>query len=489
MPVTPYISPRVTRMFARSCLLVCTAACSLGDLVNNSGLPTDIQDPKVVKTQEGAMGAYYSAVMAFRTTVAMRGYADDFYTFSTDPATTVIGSSGLLTDELQSDRARSPNAAAAFPSGNDLIDARADAVPLAGPYHGLQVVRARAHEAISALRAYHPTAPLALTGHLLAIEGMAEVLLAELYCSGIPLSTLDFEGGYTLQPGSSTAAVFEHALQLFDSARVMTTDSVNFVHFASLGRARAFLGLQNVEAATLAVADVPTDYHYTVPIEGAYQSLFSKPSANVWFASVSDREGGIGLPFVTGGDPRSVSDSFATYGQWFPRKYRDTDVLGTVANPGKVAVVFASGIEARLIEAEAALLANRPDWLVMLNTLRTSCTSDESCPAPAPAGTGGIPNLPLLTDPALDSIPTGSTAKDVRLDLLFSERAYWMFLTGRRQADLRRLVQQYGRETYTVYPSGLWGRQQLAYYGSRTSLPVPEDERTNNALYRGCEDL
>lgn len=473
--VLSMIRVRFAQTVIGCCTLFTASSCSLGDLVNNQTLPTSIQDPKVVKTPAGAMGMYYNAVIAFRQSIAK-------------DEGSVVGSAGLLSDELQS--ALSRRLGFDFPSSReDNIDARVDAGPLINTYGYLQRVRARAHEAIAALRMYHPTAPLALTGHLLAIEGMAEVLLAELYCSGIPLSTLDFEGGYTLQPGSSTMAVFQHALQLFDSALVVTADSVGFTNFASLGRARALLGLQDVAAAALAVASVPTTYRYTVPMEGEDRNLFRTTMGEGWSMSVSDREGGVGIPWVTSGDPRSSSDSFSMYDLWFPRKYLDPGTTNLEANPGKVAVVFASGIEARLIEAEAALLADNPNWLTMLNALRTSCTADASCSVPAPAGTGGIANLPLLQDPALDPIPSGSTVRDVRLDLLFTERAYWLFLTGRRQADLRRLVQQYGREANRVYPSGLWGRSQFSYYGSRISLLVPEAERTNNPLYHGCEDL
>ena len=31
------------------------------------------------------------------------------------------------------------------------------------------------------------------------------------------------------------------------------------------------------------------------------------------------------------------------------------------------------------------------------------------------------------------------------MDLLFSERAFWMFATGHRLGDMRRLIRQYGR--------------------------------------------
>lgn len=483
MMIVSTVFSHITLMLISVCLIVTAMSCSLGDLVNNQALPTNIEDPKVVRTPEGAMGSYYSAVAAFRASI---GSISDGEVIPDHR--TVIGSSGLLTDELQSHAARNNGT---FPLlSEDLIDARVDGIPLDGPYALLHGIRGRAHEAITALRTYHPTAPSALIGNLLAIEGMAEVLLAELYCSGIPLSTLDFDGGYTLQPGSSTKAVFHHALTLFDSAFVAAGDSVAIRYFASLGRARALLGLQDVAAAALAVENVPTSYRYLVPIDVGSHSLFK--TDGLWDVSVSDREGGFGLPFVSSGDPRSTSDSLLDAGGnlagFIPRKYRDPGALNSASNPGKVAIVFASGIEARLIEAEATVLAGDASWLVKLNALRTSCVPSTICPIPAPAGTGGVGNLPLLPDPALDPIPVGSTARDVRLDVIFKERAYWLFLTGRRQADLRRLVEQYGRKQQVVYPSGLWGTQHLGFYGARISLPVPNDEQTNNPLYRGCEN-
>src|SRR5581483_874628 len=105
---------------------------------------------------------------------------------------------------------------------------------------------------------------------------------------------------------------------------------------------------------------------------------------------------------------------------------------------------MASGVEARLIEAEAALAAGDASWLTILNRLRTDGTFTT---APHPGdptvtdttwgpGVGavlfpnGLPGLRPLTDP-------GTPA--ARVDLLFAERAAWLFLTGHRLGDMRRL--------------------------------------------------
>jgi len=46
-------------------------------------------------------------------------------------------------------------------------------------------------------------------------------MLADLYCSGVPLSTLDFEGDFTYRAGSSTPEVYQHAVVLFDNCEVL----------------------------------------------------------------------------------------------------------------------------------------------------------------------------------------------------------------------------------------------------------------------------
>ena len=68
-----------------------------------------------------------------------------------------------------------------------------------------------------------------------------------------------------------------------------------------------------------------------------------------------------------------------------------------------------------------------------------------------------------------------------------SERAKWLWLTGHRLSDLRRLVRQYGRTQDQVFPTGqtIFG----APYGSEVNLPIPFQERNNpNATSGACLD-
>ena len=88
----------------------------------------------------------------------------------------------------------------------------------------------------------------------------------------------------------------------------------------------------------------------------------------------------------------------------------------------------------------------------------------------------GTVGLGALTDP-------GTAAG--RVDQLFAERAYWLWLTGHRLSDMRRLIRQYGRNQASVFPTGV-----TAYglpYGTDVSLPVPFEE-VNNPNYTTCTD-
>jgi hypothetical protein len=115
-------------------------------------------------------------------------------------------------------------------------------------------------------------------------------------------------------------------------------------------------------------------------------------------------------------------------------------------------VDIVSGIEARLIEAEAALHDGHPDVaLGILNDARTTVTG---------------------LDPLVDA---GTDA--ARVDQLFHERAFWMFSTGHRLGDLRRLVRQYGRTPDSVFPNGIF--LDGGNYGDDMNFPVPEAEKNN----------
>jgi hypothetical protein len=309
---------------------------------------------------------------------------------------------------------------------------------------------------------YLPEEP-ALLAHLYAVEGYAEVMLAELFCSGVPLSTIDYRGDYTLRPGSSTEQVFTHAAALFDTAIMLagTTDSASILNLSRVGRARALLGLGDYSGAAAAAAEVPDAFRYTLQYAPSATALSSEGigffdgiNNTLWaYTTVSNREGTNGLDWRTSGDPRTTvtARTVGTFAFYHPDKYRVD---------GNDTIVLASGVEARLIAAEAALKAGTPSWLTILNQLRQTAIT---------------PALPDTTDPGSDT---------ARVSLLFRERAFWLFLTGHRQGDLRRLVRQYERPVAEVYPvgTGTYGGS----YANYIDMPIPREERDLNSLSTGC---
>jgi hypothetical protein len=318
-------------------------------------------------------------------------------------------------------------------------------------------VRNEAVAAIAALRQYSPT-PLSNVGQMFAFMAFSENQVGEFFCNGIPFTDLD---GNQLVFGDPVPydSAFRRAINHADSAlaSVAGADSVRIKAFAQVIKGRALLNRGLYAAAATAVAPVATSFQYL--------STHSTNSTDnvIWLQSTSlrrlvmgDNEGGNGLNFKSAADPRLAT---ALVGNSF-----DNSLQGVYApvlwNERIDPVVIASGIEARLIEAEAALQAGDfTTYLAKLNVAR--------------ATTAG---LAPLADPGT---PTG------RVDLLFRERAFWMFSTGHRLGDLRRLIRQYGRAETSVFPTGVWFKG--ASYGTDVNFPIPESE-TNNPNFHACTD-
>ncbi|HEX6535956.1 MAG TPA: hypothetical protein VF041_15275 [Gemmatimonadaceae bacterium] len=467
------------------------AGCSPEKLAGNDQLPPDVPDPAQTNTPAGAIAAYHGALVRLR--FAFGGHDNSF-----------IPVTGLLTDELGSGDLGQPNYVVDpmlldsrfLPEDPGIGDDSTTAFPIYTLYGLLQKARGQARQARGALSAYAPDSSTALIGHLDAIEGYADVFLADLFCSGVPLSTLDFDGDFTYQPGSSTEEVYQHAVALFDSALAVSPDSERVMNLARVGKGRALLALGQYAEAAQAVADVPDDFQYAfqysatdVPGEPTSLDRSNRTFANRdlypgfgggMMVTMVDAEGGNGLPFLSSGDPRVAWDDSAG-------TYHGLAIKRPVEYPldGSGSIVLASGVEARLIQAEAQLQAgDAAGWLATLNALRTDGTYDtQQDPNDATktdtlwhAGTGGVAGLRPLADPG---------TPDGQVSLLFQERAYWLFLTGHRQGDLRRLIRQYGRQAPTVYPAGPY---PAAYktYGTDVTAPIPGTERVSNPLFTGC---
>ena len=438
--------------------------CSLDDLLGTDKLPPNLTDPAITHTPQGARAVFNGALSSFRA--AWAGWQ---FPGGGQPPSSVIALSGLLSDELHSENRGVPEDMHFMPPNPTNFTASE------GTYNRLQRTRNQAGQAIALLQRYD-SANTSAIAHAYAIQGYTEVLLAELFCSGIPLSTLDFDGDFTYQPGSPTDEVLERAVAHFDTALALAGDSVRVVNLAKLGRARALLGLGRFAEAATSVAGIPDDFAYRVTYTGgtdlSQRAFTGLPlgSTNRWFFLVADQKGTTGLDYISSGDPRTTTTNLGATstspsgrtGMFFyhPNKYPTT---------GAGSFVIASGIEARLIEAEAALRAGDGSWLQTLNHLRSTAYPSIVPPVTEP--------LPELTDPGTD---------ESRVNLLFRERAFWLFLTGQRQGDMRRLVRHYGRPIHTVYPVGEMPGGGGFSYGGDIDAPIPPNEALANPLFTGC---
>jgi hypothetical protein len=487
------------------------SACSLSDLVNTDGEPGRI-DPDGMKTEEAALLLFNGAVHPFRLVFGGQ--------YTTDGG--IVRMTAIFTDEMMTGAYVGAPTLPTVNVNNSVYELDSRSVPqdqslrrqMVEPiYRNLHLARNQAADAIHALTNYAPNQPKDLTGHMYSIRGWTLTWLAEIFCSGIPLTEYLGGGGYVYKPGVSSDSVYKVALAQFDSAIVLFRDSVNYKYFAQVGKARVLLNLGRFADAAAAVDGVPTNFEY----RALYSTSGVGPSvvATVWgsntsnpestIGTVGEREGGNGLPFVSARDPRVRLTNAPTQNTAYPLTiYKipawlvptGTPWFGTSTAPHKAqSMVISNGIAARLIEAEAAINAGSPSFLTILNTLRTNGTyslidtidridttmgvidTTEVIDTAWAAGTGGVAKLGPLTDPG---------NKNARIKLLYDERAFWLYFTGNRQGDLRRLVRLYGMPHQTVYPSGNAPFEPFRSFGSDVNIPVPYSENALNPHYTGC---
>ncbi len=432
------------------------AGCSA---ITDTQLPDGVDGPATYNNREGATRLTQATRAALAT--AIRDY---------------IVSSGLLTDELMAS-----DVPVSYFGSRDKRNGH-----WAGdPPHS---VRSLARLARGIVGKYVSGETSAWQAQLFLYEAYAEILTADGWCSGVPLSTMDFEGDWTYRAGAKTDEIYAHAMLLLDSAEARAVDSVSLQSTIRVLRARAQLAQGRYAEAKQTVQGMDDDFRSEIRIafddgKRTDRSRYYK-FIEIDGASISDQEGINGLPYRSSGDPRTKAiqvRDFNNRAVWFPVKYVTTD---------SSVFILASGIEAKLILAEAALADHDPEQMLMvLNALRTTGTfTVETTPLPGGgqridtlwnAGIGGVAKLRRI-----DSLPPTAAAQR---QLLFAERAAWLFLTGTRQGDLRRLVRKYGLDREQVYPTGAYTIPGYTdVYGTDISFDLGSNEFPN-PLFTGCQ--
>ncbi|MDB4880604.1 MAG: RagB/SusD protein [Gemmatimonadetes bacterium] len=333
----------------------------------------------------------------------------------------------------------------------------------------LHRARLSGQQAVQLLRQYNPTGPVHEVAEMYFVQAYVENALAEHYCNGIVLSTVvDAEE----RPGSPMAynAVYEVALAHADSGLALITGTtaadVRVRSALRVIRGRILVNLNRPAEAALAVAAVPTSFRYV-----NFHSQTTRDN-QIWAYnnvarrySVSNLEGTNGLNYATANDPRlpvcNGGDAVCTTIGVTIRSRDDATIPVIVQRiwPSRdSSVTLAGGVEARMIEAEAALRAGNPVlFMQKLNQARTE---------------GGVAGL---TGNLADPVTTAA-----RENLLFRERAFWFYSTGHRLGDMRRLIRQYGRSPEAVFPTGAW--HKTGNYGGDVNFPLPQAERNNPNL-------
>jgi starch-binding outer membrane protein, SusD/RagB family len=332
----------------------------------------------------------------------------------------------------------------------------------------LHRARLSAEQAVKLLNEFNPTGPAANLAEMYFVQAYVENIIAEHYCNGIIFSTV-VDGAEVYGTPQAVTAVFERALAHADSGLAIVTGSTaadNRVKYAlRVTKGRILLNLNRQADAATAVAGVPTNFVYQINHSATTRDnqIWSMNNSNRRY-SVSNVEGTNGLNFASANDPRlpvcTGGDAVCRVAPISVTQTVRDDLTGPlfvqrIWPTRDASVTIVGGIEARLIEAEAQLKAGQSAAaLATLNAARTTVTG-----------------LAPLADAGTEA---------ARIDQLFRERAFWMFSTGHRTGDLRRLVRQYGRAANSVFPTGAWHKG--GNYGSDTTVPIPQAETNNPNL-------
>ena len=385
---------------------------------------------------------------------------------------------GTLADEFKN---------ADFSSDRINADQRLTDAAVSWNYNGVTQARGFVRDAIKAMKQFNPDSS-ALIGELYMELAFFEMTMADNYCNGIPLGHTE-DGVFVNGAPITIAQVYDSASAHLDTAMAFSskaTDagSVYINRAARVWKARVLIDKDKANAANAAtiVASVPTTFVYDMTFSSVSGSngmwSLNNSTARIGVADSFDIIGGQpsviknALPFVSSKDPRVPVANGDSLSPKVPpedgvtRPFYLSQLYKGQFDP----LVLASGVDARLYEAEAKLQANDiAGMMTILNALRTA--------TPRPV-------IGLTTIPAMATLPTPANQTDAT-SLLFREKAFWTFGRGQRLPDLRRLVRQYGRTDDQVFPTGNYFKG--GKYGTDENFPVPSSEQVN-PLFTGCID-
>jgi hypothetical protein len=440
--------------------LLAIAACDLTDSLLEAKDP-DLINPEDVQNAEGAVALANGALDFFRD---ITGGAESTWLFG-----------GLLADEWSTSSTFVQN------DETDQRKVQTNNGSVTTMFRNLSRVRLAADLAIRGLRQYRPD-PARTIADVYFARGFAEMQMAQDFCNGIPLSRVE---GENVIPGMPLPvdSVFRRAIASLDSAIALATatDSatVTIRRGATVAKARALLGINDVTQAAALVDSIPQSfaYHHTFAVTSGDNIIWAQAASSRRY-TVGDSLEGNGrnflvrnaIPFFTAADPRlPVVYTIAANGRDTVKSQDgQTNSRTTILYGRSTSLPVVSGLDARLIVAEARLRAQDfAGMMTILNGLRA-----------AP------PKLGDVQPAAMAALPVPATYADA-INVFFREKAFWTFTRGQRLGDLRRLIRQYNRTEDNTFPSG--NHYKGGEYGNDVNLPVPFAE-TNNPNFTECLD-
>lgn len=351
-------------------------------------------------------------------------------------------------------------------------------------YGGVTQSRGFIRDAIASMKTYNPDSS-SLIGELYMELAFFEMTLADNYCNGIPLGHT-IAGVTTNGAPLTIAQVYDSASAHLDTAITLSAGadagSIFVNRIARIYKARVLIAKDkaNAPAAAAFVSAIPTTYQYDMTFSATSGAngvwALNNSTARISVADSFDVIAGSqnviknALPFASANDPRVpvVNGDVAS-----PKVVAEDGVtkpfyVGLLYKGNFDPLVLASGVDARLYEAEAKLVGGDIDGMMtILNALRAASPS--------------IGNNKIAVMAPLATPPDITTATSV----LFREKAFWTFGRGQRLPDLRRLIRQYGRTQDQVFPTGVYFKG--GNYGPDVNYPVPTAEQVN-PLFSACLD-
>lgn len=290
------------------------------------------------------------------------------------------------------------------------------------------------------------------------VEALMELQLGELYCQ-IPI-----------EPGGSaipSAEIVQTALSEFQEAEAAAEEAGlgEWADAARLGQARANLYLGNFDQAASVASGVDRSHRLEVEFDTNSPAQFNK-YFDLTFGSQNQV---IRWTVGDGGQSERGNEKFAEYDEFVDlgiiQPESDLEAFNSsiavhlqlIYDEPADNILISNGLHARLIEAEAAIRnGNTGAAEDMINDVREDW--DERWAAHRFSGVSELSDVTL----------SGDMRQDLRT--LMGEYARETWLTGTRQENLRRLVEEFGAGSdMDLFPE----RE-----GDQICWPVPEQEET-----------